>query len=418
MSLSEFPIIAADALVTPVVVTGMGAVSAAGIGVEVLWAAARDGRSGIGAAQLARTGRNRVNLAAQVKDFDPTAFIDAKLLPYCDRFTQLAIVAADEALVQAGLGRDARLGPRTGVILGTAVGGITTIDDLCFTELVLEARMDPLAVPRIMGSAAASQVGMRYGCTGPTFAVTSACASASQAIGIGSFLIRSGMIDRAIVGGSDSSITALNIRAWETLRVLTPDYCRPFSIGRNGMVLGEGAGIFVLESALSARTRGAAPLAAVTGFGTSSDAFDIVRPNVEGAAAAMRMAIADAGLAPEQIDYVNAHGTGTVANDVAEVAALRNIFGPHLRHLAVSSTKPIHGHALGAAGALELAIAIMALRTQTVPPTINWLGRDPKIDDDLDPIPHGAQRRPIRAAMSNSFAFGGINSCLIVAAAA
>ena len=399
---------------TRVVVTGMGAISAVGIGIEPLWTAARTGRSGVGQAELPRAGSNRVNLAAQVKDFKPEDFIDRKVLPYCDRFAQFAIVAADEALMQAGIEPDQRLGERTGVILGTAVGGITTIDDLCYTDLVLHARTDPLSVPRIMGSAASSHISIRYGCTGPTFAVTSACASASQAIGMGCFLIRSGLIDRAIVGGSDSSITALNIRAWETLRVLTPDYSRPFLSGRNGMVLGEGAAVFVIETEAAARARQAIPIAEIAGFGTSSDAVDIVRPDVDGAARAMRMALADARLEPADIDYVNAHGTGTVANDIAEVEALRLIFGPRLRDLAVSSTKPIHGHTLGAAGAIELAVTIMALREETAPPTINWLGPDPKIDRDLDPVPNQARHMPIRAALSNSFAFGGINSCLIV----
>ena len=397
-----------------VVVTGMGAVSAAGIGIEPLWTAARTGRSGVDQATLPRPGSNRLNLAAQVKDFNPQDFIDRKVLPFCDRFSQLAIVAADEALAQAGVEPGQRLGERTGVILGTGVGGITTIDDQCYTDLVLHARTDPLSIPRIMGSAASSQISIRYGCTGPTFAVTSACASASQAIGMGCFLIRSGLIDRAIVGGSESSITALNLRAWETLRVLTPDCSRPFSSGRNGMVLGEGAAVFVIETEAAAHARRAIPLAEIVGFGTSSDAVDIVRPDVDGAASAIRMALADAQLEPRDIDYVNAHGTGTIANDIAEVEALRLIFGPHLRDLAVSSTKPIHGHTLGAAGAIELAVTIMAMREQTAPPTINWLGPDPKIDHDLDPVPNEARRMPIRAALSNSFAFGGINSCLIV----
>lgn len=397
---------------TRVVVTGFGAVSAAGLGVEALWTAARSGRSCIGEAQLSRDGSNRVKIAAQLKDFRPEDFIDAKVLPYCDRFTQFALVAADEAMAQAGLGYERQAGARTGVIVGTGVGGITTIDELCFTELVLKARTDPLAVPRIMGSAAASQIGMRYGCTGPTFAITSACASGAQAIGMACFLIRAGMIDRAIAGGSDSTITPLNIRAWETLRVLTPDFSRPFSIGRNGMVLGEGAAVFVLESERAARKRGAPPVVDLAGYGTSSDALDIVRPDVEGAATAMRLAIADAGLEPEQIDYVNAHGTGTVANDIAEAEALRRVFGPRLCDLPVSSTKPIHGHTLGAAGAIELAVTVMALRDGVAPPTINWLGTDPKID--LEPVPNAARPVPIRAALSNSFAFGGINACLVV----
>src|SRR5262249_4284963 len=220
-------------------------------------------------------------------------------------------------------------------------------------------------------------------CTGPTYAISSACASASLAIGMGCLMVRSGILDRAIVGGSDSSITALNIRAWETLRVLTPSCARPFSVHRDGMVLGEGAAIFVIESEKSANVRGAEPLARLAGFGTSGDACDIARPDVQGATDAMRAAIADAGLRPEQIDYVNAHGTGTIANDVVEVEALRNAFGAYLPDLPVSSTKPIHGHTLGAGGAIELAVAVMAMQDAVVPPTINWLGPDPNMDDGL-----------------------------------
>lgn len=395
-----------------VFVTGMGAISAAGIGVDALWSAARSGRSGIGEAKLAREGPNRVKLAAQVPDFEPERHIEASRLPFCDRFTQLAIVAANEALAQAGLTRQDKLGSRTAVILGTGVGGITTIDDVCYGEYALNARTLPLAVPRIMGSAAVSHIGILYGCTGPTFAVTSACSSASQAIGLGTHFIRTGVVDRAVVGGSESSMTAMNIRVWELLRVLTPTACRPFSINRNGMVLGEGAAVLVLESERVARARGAARIAEIAGYGTSSDAFDIVRPDATGAAAAMELAIADAGLSADAIDYVNAHGTGTIANDVTETEALRRVFGERLPGLPVSSTKPIHGHTLGAAGALELVITIMALRGNVAPPTINWLGPDPKCA--LDPVPNVARETPIRVAMSNSFAFGGINACLIV----
>jgi nodulation protein E len=393
----------------------MGAVSALGVGIAPLWAAARDGRTGVSEAALPRPGSNRVKLAAQLKDFRPDEHIDRKALIYQDRFSQLAIVAADEAMSQAALARDQKLGARTSVIIGTAVGGATTIEETCHADFALKERIHPLAIPRGMGNAAASHVGMRYGCTGPTLGVTSACASASQAIGLGIFMIRAGMVDRAIVGGSDSTITALNIRAWELLHVLTPDCPRPFSIGRNGMVLGEGAAIFVLESAEAARARSAEPLAELAGFGTSSDAGDLVRLDVDGPASAMRLALADAGLAPDAIDYVNAHGSGTIANDINEAQALRQVFGDRVRELPVSSTKPIHGHTLGAAGAIELAVTVMALREGVVPPTINWLGPDPKVD--LDPVPNVARAAPIRAAMSNSFAFGGINGCLIVAKA-
>lgn len=207
-------------------------------------------------------------------------------------------------------------------------------------------------------------------------------------------------------------MTPMNIRVWELLRVLTPDACRPFSVGRNGMVLGEGAAVLVIESEQAARARQATPLVEIAGYGTASDAFDIVRPDPTGAAAAMELAIADSGLKPDNIDYVNAHGTGTIANDVAETEALHRVFGARLPHLAVSSTKPIHGHTLGAAGAIELVITIMALKAGTAPPTINWLGHDPKCD--LDPVANVARDLPIRVAMSNSFAFGGINACLVV----
>jgi len=390
----------------------MGAVSAAGLGVEALWGAALAGRSGVREAELAREGPNRVKIAAQVSGFRPEEFIDAKLLPYCDRFTQFAIVAADQAVAQAGLSERCPLGSRAGVTVGTGAGGITTIEELCFTDFVLKGRIDPMAVPRVMISAPASHIGIRYGCTGPTFVVSSACASGAQAIGMAVQLIRAGAIDRAIAGGAESTITALNIRAWETLRVLTPDCMRPFSIGRNGTVLGEGAAVFVLESEAAAYRRGAISLAEIAGYGTSSDASDIVRPDSDGAVAAISGAIADADLDPEDISYVNAHGTGTIANDITETEALGRVFGSALRRLPVSSTKPIHGHTLGAAGAIELAITIMAMRSQIAPPTINWLGPDPKVG--LDPIPHEARPVPIRAALSNSFAFGGINACLVV----
>jgi nodulation protein E len=395
-----------------VVVTGMGAVSAVGVGVNALWTAARLGRSAVRQVEFARRGEHRVKIAAQVKGFEQGHSLGPDLLPSCDPFSRFAIVAADEAVAQAGFSREQPMGAQTAVIIGTGVGGLSTLDDMMFAYYVSKARLDPLTIPRIMGNAAASLVSIRYGCTGPTFAVASACSSATQAIGIGALFIRSGVIDRAIVGGSEAGTTPASIRAWELLRVLTPDCCRPFSLGRNGMVLGEGAGVFVLESEKLALSRGATPLAEVAGYGTSSDAKDLVRPDADGAAAAIERALEDAGLAPEAVDYVNAHGTGTIANDAVETQALRRVFGARLAELPASSTKPIHGHALGAAGGLELAITIMALRENVAPPTINWLEPDPKCD--LDPIPNQAREMPIRAAMSNSFAFGGINACLVV----
>ncbi len=393
----------------------MGAVSGAGIGADTLWAAARSGKSAVGEVLLERPGDHHVNFAAQLKNFDAKQHLEASLIPFCDRFSQFAIVAADEALSQAKLSREQALGERSAVIVGTGIGGLITIDDMLFAYYVSKARLNPMTIPRVMSNAASSLISMRYGCTGPTFALSSACSSSAQAIGMGATLIHSGAIDRAIVGGSEACITAAYIRSWEVLHVLSPDFCRPFSEGRNGMVLGEGAGVIVLESAEMASARGVAALAELVGYGTSSDAKDLVRPDVQGATAAMRRALEDAELAPEAIDYINAHGTGTVLNDIVEAEALRNIFGSRLSELPVSSTKPIHGHAIGASSALEFIITIMALRENVAPPTINWLKSDPKCD--LDPVPNHAREIPIRTAMSNSFAFGGINASLIVARA-
>lgn len=395
-----------------VVVTGMGAVSGAGIGTAALWQAARDGKTAIGPIELDRPGQNTIKIAAQVKNFDPAAHLDATTVTMTDRFSQFAAIATDEAMAQANLPRDQRLGERAAVIIGTGIGGFTTLDDMMYLYHVTKARMNPMTIPRVMSNAAACHISMRYGCTGPAFSVSSACSSANQAIGIGASLVKAGAVDYAIVGGSEASIAATYIRAWELLRVLTPDLCRPFSIKRSGMTIGEGAGILVLENARTAQARGAKALAEIAGYGTSSDARDLVRPDPEGAAAAMRGAIENTNLAPDTIDYVNAHGTGTVINDAVETAALKKIFGERLAKIPVSSAKPIHGHAIGASAALELIITINAMREGFVPPTINWLQADPKCD--LDPVPNQGRKHPIRAAMSNSFAFGGLNAAIVV----
>jgi nodulation protein E len=395
-----------------IVVTGMGAVSASGLGVHALWDAARLGRSGVGEATFARPAGNRVTLAAHVPPFDASNYIPTSLLPVCDRFAQFAIMAAEEALAQAGLSGARPLGDRTAVIIGTGIGCGGTIDQTHYDFYVLERRADALTVPRVMPNAASSLLSICYGCGGPSFTVSSACASATQAIGLGMWFIRNNVVDRALVGGSEASITPCSFRAWEALRVLTPDYCRPFSRRRNGMVLGEGAAIFILETAEAAEARGAYQLAEIAGYGTTSDGKDIVRADVDGAAAAMRLALADASTTPDVIDYINAHGTGTILNDTVECEAVRQVFGAHAPSISISSTKPIHGHALGAAGALELAITIKAVCDQVAPPTINWLEPDPNCN--LDVVPNSARPLPIRAAMSNSFAFGGVNATLVV----
>ncbi|MEF3365699.1 beta-ketoacyl-[acyl-carrier-protein] synthase family protein [Methylocystis sp. 9N] len=395
-----------------IVITGMGAVSAAGVGAQALWRAARDGVSCVRPLKLERPYAGRIKIAAQVPDFDPAAHIEAEWLPYCDPFTQFSIVAADEALAQAGFARKEAGGPRTAVVIGTGIGGAMTIDNNAYQEYKLNRRPETLTVPRLIPSAAPTTLGMRYGAKGPTFALASACSSATQAIGEAFEMLRAGRADRAIAGGAEACVINGSIHAWEALRVLTPDFCRPFSQKRNGMTLGEGAAVFMLETLESATARGATPLCELAGYGTTSDAFDPLRADVEGPTRCMRLALESAGVKPEDVDYLNAHGTATYANDITESEAMRQVFGD--APPPVSSTKPVHGHALGASGGLELAIVISALREQIAPPTINFLEADPKCP--VDPIPNQARKMPIRVALSNSFAFGGINATLAVRA--
>ncbi|WP_395698334.1 beta-ketoacyl-[acyl-carrier-protein] synthase family protein [Methylocella sp.] len=399
-----------------VVVTGMGAVSAAGVGAQALWRAARDGRSCVRETQFVRPYRGRIKISAQVQGFDASAHLEPELLPFCDPVTTYLLVAADEAVAQAGLSRHERMGGRTASIIGTGVGGMHTLEDGLHLVLVEQGRPGPLTVPKLIPSSPACNVSIRYGATGPCFAVASACSSATQAIGLGTQMIRAGMVDRAIVGGAEDCVTNSSMLAWEALRVLTPDACRPFSRGRNGMILGAGAAVFILEAEEAARARGAEPLAELAGYGTTADAKDQVRPDVVGATECMRLALVDAGLEPGAIDYVNAHGTGTTVNDATEAEALGRIFGARLPRLPISSTKPIHGHGLGAGGALELVVTVGTLRENIAPPTINWRDPDPKCP--VDAIPNEARPMRIDAALSNSFAFGGVNASLVVRKAA
>jgi len=398
-----------------VAITGLGAVSAAGIGAPALWAAARDGQSQISTTDLPRGERLRIRIAGQVRDFDGASYLDEAVLRRCDRFTQFAHVAVEEALLQSGISSDELRGPRTAAIIGTGIGGMNTIDDGTYEYYAGSGKFNMLAIPRLMPSSATSHVSITHGVTGPCFTVTSACSSASQSIGVAAQLIRAGIVDRAIVGGSEACITPTTVRAWEFLRVLSPDTCRPFSADRNGMILGEGAGAVILESEAAAAARGAKPIAWLAGYGTSSDARDIVQPDVGGASAAMTAAIEDAGLTPDDIDYINAHGTGTVLNDVNEAEAIARVFGAKGADVPVSSTKPVIGHTLGASGALELIVTIRALTESTIPPHINVTNVDPKCRLNL---PREAVAAPLKAALSNSFAFGGINASLVVVAAA
>ncbi len=394
-----------------VVITGMGAICALGHNAREVWAGIREGRSAIAPLTGFEDQTDlRVRVAAQVRDYDPARHFDPKKLILLDRVSQFSIIAAREAVAQAGLKfRERDLSARTACVIGTGTGGEQTNDE-CSKRLYGEGnpRMHPLSIVRRMMSAPASQVSIEFGITGPTFVTSSACASANHALASAFALVRSGLCDVALAGGTEACITLGVLRAWEAMRVLADDTCRPFCKQRRGLVLAEGAGMYVLEDFDHARARGAEILAEFAGAGMSADAGDIVLPSADGAASAMQAALNDAKLNPCDIDYINAHGTATPANDPTETRAIRKVFGEHSNSLAVSSTKSVHGHALGAAGALELLAAIQALRDQVVPPTANFIDPDPECD--LDYVPNTPREREIRAALSNAFAFGGLNA--------
>jgi nodulation protein E len=396
-----------------VVVTGIGVVSPIGNSRDAFWSDLVAARSGIGPIEGISTDLFTTRIAAQVRDFDPLQHFDAKRLTLLDRFSQFAIVAARAAVADAQLALTEELALQTAAIVGNAAGGQTTLDDGYYKVYAQKSpRLHPLTIPRLMSSAAVSQVSMDLGIKGPTFTVASACSSGTHAIGQAFQMVRTGQVPIALTGGTEACLSVGTIKGWEALRVLSADTCRPFSKTRSGLVLGEGAAMFVLETREHAVARGALIYAELLGFGMSADADDITAINTEGAARAMRSALTDAKVNPEDIDYVNAHGTGTALNDKGETAALRIAFGPSAEQLAVSSSKGVLGHSLGAAGALEFAATALALHHQTIPPTANFEERDP--DCDLDYVPNTARNAPIQNAMSSSFAFGGLNAVLVL----
>jgi len=396
-----------------VVITGAGCISALGRNMNEMWDALAAGRSGIGPNIQPELDVLQIRVNAAVKDFDPEAHFDAKDLPILDRYTQFALIAAREAVAQSGIAFEGPLAARTAVVTGTGSGGMNTMD-AAYKRLYEDGklRIFPLTVPRLMVSAATSHVTMAFGIRGPAYTISSACSSANHAIGEAFNMIRYGRVDAAVTGGSEACLTLGTVGGWQSLRVMATDTCRPFCVDRKGMVLGEGAGMFVLETLEAAEARGAPILAEIVGFGMTSDAGDIVQPSLEGVCGSIAAALEDGGLAPEAIDYVNAHGTGTDINDIVETAALHKVLGSHAKSVAVSSTKSMHGHALGAAGALELAATLGAIAHQTAPPTANFTQPDPKCD--LDYVPNVARALRIDAALSNSFAFGGLNAVLAV----
>jgi len=394
-----------------VVITGLGAVSALGLNLRAQSEALRAGRCAIGPITIIPTEGLITKVVAEVPGFDPNAYFESGKLALLDRCAQFALVASREAVGGSGLSFRDGLGARTAVVLGAGVGGQTTQDENYYRVYGQGAkRLHPFVIPKLMISAAASHLTMEHGITGPSFTVASACASANHAIGIAFHMVRSGAVEVAVTGGTEATITFGTMKGWDALRVMAPDTCRPFSRDRKGMVLGEGAAVAVIETLERAKARGAEILAEIVGFGMSSDAGDIVLPSAEGAAAAIRGCLADAKLAPEDVDYINAHGTGTAANDATETKAIRAVLGEHAKRIAVSSTKSMHGHALGAAGALELAATVIALREGFIPPTVNFTEPDPECD--LDYVPNEARARVVDVAMSNSFAFGGQNAVL------
>jgi nodulation protein E len=392
-----------------VVITGVGAICALGHDARTLWAGMREGQSAIAPLTGFEDQAMRVKIAAQVRDYDPAQYFDSKKLPLLDRVSQFAVIAAREAVAQSGLTFDPLLAARTACVIGTGVGGEIAHDDAS-KRLYAEGnpRLHPLTVVRIMPSAPASQVSIEFGITGPTFGITSACATSNHAFAQALALVRSGMADAALAGGTEACITLGTLRAWEAMRILADDTCRPFCKQRRGLVLGEGAGVLVLEELEYARARGATILAELAGAGMSADAGDIVLPSPTGAASAISAALKDAQLNPDDIDYINAHGTATPANDPTETKAIHMALGDAVRKVAVSSTKAVHGHALGASGALEIVAALGALREGVIPPTANFVDPDP--DCDLDYVPNTAREAPVRAALSNAFAFGGLNA--------
>ncbi|WP_146585532.1 beta-ketoacyl-[acyl-carrier-protein] synthase family protein [Puniceibacterium confluentis] len=394
-----------------VVITGAGTINALGKSVPETLEAMREGRCGIAELEFRDVDRLAIKIGGQVKGFEPEAIFNRQQLTLYDRFTQFTLMAAQEAITQSGLVFGGELAATTGVVLGTAGGGVSTWDDN-YRSVYEDGknRVHPFVVPKLMNNAAASHVSMQYNLKGPSFTVSTACASSNHAMAQAFAMVRSGMARAMVTGGSESMLCFGGVKAWEGLRVMSRDACRPFSANRNGMVQGEGAGVFVFEDYEHARARGAEILAEVVGYAMTSDAADIVMPSKQGAARAIAGALADAGVARDKVGYINAHGTGTAANDKTECAAVADVFGTHADKLMISSTKSMHGHLIGGTGAVELLACIMALRDGIVAPTIGYEEPDPECA--LDVVPNEARDARVDYALSNAFAFGGLNAVL------
>ena len=394
-----------------VVITGAGTINALGQNVPDTLEAMREGRCGIGPLEFRDVERLQIQIGGQVRGFEAEGLYNRQQMSLYDRFTQFTLAAANEAIAQSGLVFSGELAATSGVVLGTAGGGVSTWDDN-YRAVYEEGknRVHPFVVPKLMNNAAASHVSMDHNLKGPSFTVSTACASSNHAMAQAFMMVRSGMARAMVSGGSESMLCFGGVKAWEGLRVMSRDACRPFSANRNGMVQGEGAGIFVFEEYEHAKARGADILCEIVGFAMSSDASDIVMPSKNGAARAMSGALSDARIDRDMVGYINAHGTGTAANDKTECAAVADVFGPHADRLMISSTKSMHGHLIGGTGAVELLACIMALRDGVIAPTIGYEEPDPECA--LDVVPNEARDAKVTVALSNAFAFGGMNAVI------
>lgn len=404
-----------------VVVTGMGAITPLGHDVASTWTRLCQGESGVGPVTLFDASNLRTRIAAEVKGFEPVAHFGRREARHYDRFTQFALVAAGQAIADSGLTFDNGASERTGVIIGSGVGGIASL--LEAADIYANQgprRISPFLIPRMLADSAAGQVAITFGIRGPNMAVVAACATGTNVIGEAAEMIRRGWVDAVVAGGSEAAITGVSLAAFNVMRAISTDNenptraSRPFDATRNGFVMGEGAGILVLERLERALARDAHIYGQVVGYGSTADAFHMAAPAEDGrgAAQSMRMALEEAGLSPAEVDYINAHGTSTPLNDKTETMATKTVFEEHAYHVAISSTKSMIGHLLGAAGAVEAIICLKALNEGLIPPTINYQHPDP--DCDLDYVPNVARPAAIRTAMSNSFGFGGHNATIIL----
>ena len=403
-----------------VVITGSGTINPLGHSVPATLEAMREGRCGIGPLDIRDVDRLQIQIGGQVRDYDETTHFNRQQISLYDRFTQFTLLSAREAVAQSGLNFSGELADRSGVVFGTSGGGLNTQDEN-YRAVYEEGknRVHPFIVPKLMNNAAASHVSMEFNLRGPSFTVATACASSNHAMGQAFSMVRSGMADVMLTGGSEAMLCFGGIKAWEGLRVMSRDGCRPFSATRNGMVQGEGAGVFVFEDRDHAIARGADILCEVAGFAMSSDASDIVTPSKQGAARAIAGALKDARMNGEEVGYINAHGTGTAANDKTECAAVADVFDAHADRLMISSTKSMHGHLIGGTGAVELLACIMALRDGIIAPTIGYEEPDPECA--LNVVPNVAREAKVGAVLSwavlsNAFAFGGFNAVLALRA--